>query len=143
MSDMNFENDRLHLKSALSSADCADLAATQGYLSLDHQIVLRVLSLIPWAFDGAPPSYARVESHPQQHDWHGDNAKHMPWCEISASVLLTPQGSGVFKFKDGPVALEPGDLLTWRATPENIHARSQHDGTRKALLIFLKTKQAA
>jgi len=87
------------------------------------------------------PSYVRVECRKEGHGWHLDNGKHMPWCGVSASVLLTersPDGvGGVLEFEDETPMQRPGDLWLWDMQAANRHRVSRHDGWRICLLMFL------
>ena len=120
----------------------SELASEIGYKGFDDPLVRPVIEAVQGKFDVTvgDPSYVRVEDHPAAQDWHVDNGRHMPWCAVSASVLLTAcegRTDGVFAFRDGPVAMLPGDLWIWDSIAENEHRRAAHAGWRRMLLMFL------
>ena len=90
----------------------------------------------------ADPSYMRVECRKEGHDWHLDNGKHMPWCGVSASILLTERPDdgvgGVLEFADFVPKQKVGELWGWNQEEQNKHRVSRHDGWRVCLLMFLQ-----
>ena len=94
----------------------AELASSIGYKDFTDPLVRPVIEAVRGKFDVIveDPSYARVECRKEGHEWHLDNGKHMPWCQVSASVLLTerpPEGvGGVLEFHDIVPDQRPGDL---------------------------------
>ena len=115
-----------------------------GKQSFDNPVIKRLTNLVR---DLTPdiccddPAYCVVESHKSGHDWHVDtgDSNHMPWCCVSASVLLTPPTQfegGVFEFADPLEAHKHYlDLLIY--TSDNVHRVTPHTGNRRVLLMFL------
>ena len=121
----------------------AELAAGIGYKDFTDPLVRPVIEAVRGWFNVTfeDPSYVRVECRKEGHEWHSDNGRHMPWCQVSASVLLTerpPDGvGGVLEFENEVPVQRPGDLWVWDAEAENRHRVSRHDGWRICLLMFL------
>tara|TARA_R100000664_G_scaffold91_1_gene217 strand:- start:1331 stop:1762 length:432 start_codon:yes stop_codon:yes gene_type:complete len=120
------------------------LASEVGYRDFNDPIIAPVVEVIREKFDISPedPSYVRVECRKEGHDWHLDNGPHMPWVEVSASVLLTekPEDAvgGILQFHDIIPDQKPGELWAWDTQAENRHRVSSHDGWRVCLLMFLQ-----
>ena len=119
------------------------LAKEVGYKGFDDPLVSPVIEAVQGKFTVTleDPSYVRVECRKEGHDWHLDNGKHMPWCEVSASVLLTEKPAdavgGILQFHDIVPDQKPGELWAWDTQEENRHRVSAHDGWRICLLMFL------
>ena len=134
---------RLVVPDVLEPSQRAELAGAVGYRGFDDPLVRPVIGAVRDRFevDLGDPSYVRVECRKEGHDWHCDNGKHMPWCAVSASVLLTSRPAdavgGVLQFHDIVPDQQPGELWVWDAQEENRHRGSAHDGWRICLLMFL------
>lgn len=140
---------RLAIPDVLSASQCALLADEVCYKRFTDPIVDVVTDAVQARFnvDFDAPSYVRVECRKDGHDWHCDNGPHMPWCGVSASVLLTerPLGAvgGLLQFHDFTPDQKPGELWVWDTQGENRHKVSAHDGWRVCLLMFLQAKNVA
>ena len=134
---------RLVVPDVLEPSQRAELAGAVGYRGFDDPLVRPVIGAVRDRFevDLGDPSYERVECRKEGHDWHCDNGKHMPWCAVSASVLLTSRPAdavgGVLQFHDIVPDQRPGELWMWDTQEENRHRVSAHDGWRICLLMFL------
>ena len=135
---------RIVVPGVLSSSERGLLAEDVGYKDFNDPLVRPVIEAVQDKFDVAldEPSYVRVECRKEGHGWHLDNGKHMPWCEVSASVLLVdrPIGAvgGVLQFHDIVPDQKAGELWMWDKQEENRHRVSAHDGWRICLLMFLQ-----
>ena len=111
---------RFVVPDVLDATQCGLLANEIGYRDFDDPILEEVVRIVSGFVetDFADPSYMRVECRKEGHDWHLDNGKHMPWCGVSASILLTER---------------PDD-----GVEQNKHRVSRHDGWRVCLLMFLQ-----
>ena len=134
---------RLVVPDVLEPSQRAELAGAVGYRGFDDPLVRPVIGAVRDRFevDLGDPSYVRVECRKEGHDWHCDNGKHMPWCAVSASVLLTSRPAdavgGVLQFHDLVPDQRPGELWMWDTQDEIRHRVSAHDGWRICLLMFL------
>ena len=137
---------RVVIPFVLEPSQCNALAGGIGYKTFDDPFVVPVVEAVKkyFAVDLADPSYVRVECRREGHDWHSDNGKHMPWCNVSASVLLSNRTQndtgGVLEFADEVPAQNPGDLWVWDAQEDNRHRVSAHNGWRICLLMFLQSQ---
>jgi hypothetical protein len=136
---------RTIIEDIITPAEAERLSSISGRQPLDIEpiarVVARMMDLYPLAAVTAQ-SYAVIERKPDGHPWHVDtgDTNHMPWCALSASVLLTrPEDfeGGAFQFD------EPFDVHVARYcdgiiyTSDQIHRVLPHTGNRKVLLIFL------
>jgi hypothetical protein len=82
---------RFVVPDVLDATQCGLLANEIGYRGFDDPILEEAVRIVSEFVetDFADPSYMRVECRKEGHDWHLDNGKHMPWCGVSASILLT------------------------------------------------------
>ena len=109
-----------------------------------ERVAAMMMELYPTAAVTAQ-SYAVIERKPDGHPWHVDtgDTDHMPWCRLSASVLLTrPEEftGGAFQF-DEPFDVHVAhycDGIIY--TSDQIHRVLPHTGSRRVLLIFLGAK---
>jgi len=135
---------RFVVPDVLSSSECSLLAEGVGYKDFNDPLVWPVIEAVKGKFDVAldDPSYMRVECRKEGHDWHLDNGKHMPWCGVSASILLTERPDdgvgGVLEFADFVPKQKVGELWGWNQEEQNKHRVSRHDGWRVCLLMFLQ-----
>ena len=135
---------RFVVPDVLSSPERSLLAEGVGYKDFNDPLVRPVIEAVQGKFDVAldDPSYMRVECRKEGHDWHLDNGKHMPWCGVSASILLTDKPDngvgGVLEFENEVPVQNAGDLWVWDTGKENKHRVSRHDGWRVCLLMFLQ-----
>ena len=135
---------RLVVPDVLDATQCGLLAKEIGYRGFDDPLVEPVIDAVLARFDitHREPSYVRVECRKEGHDWHLDNGSHMPWCAVSASVLLTERpadaAGGILQFHDIVPDQKPGELWMWDTQAENRHRVSSHDGWRVCLLMFLQ-----
>lgn len=140
---------RVVVPGVLQPHERALLAGKIEYKSFTDLLIGPVVDAVldRYQVDLEDPSYVRVECRKEGHAWHLDNGKHMPWCEVSGSVLLTecpPSGvGGVLEFEDETPTQRPGDLWLWDMQAENKHRVSRHDGWRICLLIFLQARDVA
>ena len=134
---------RVVVPDVLDATQCALLAKEVGYRDFNDPLVWPIAEQAYKRFqvDLDDPSYVRVECRKEGHDWHLDNGPHMPWVEVSASVLLTERPAdavgGVLQFHDIVPDQRPGELWAWDTQEENRHRVSAHDGWRICLLMFL------
>jgi len=135
---------RIVIPRVLEPSQCNKLARGIGYKAFDDPFVMPVIEAVQDCFevDLVDPSYVRVECRKEGHGWHSDNGKHMPWCDVSASVLLSDRTQdatgGVLEFADEVPAQNPGDLWVWDTQEDNRHRVSAHNGWRVCLLMFLQ-----
>ena len=135
---------RVVVPDVLDATQCDLLAKELGYRGLDDPLVGPFIEAVRDKFTVAleDPSYVRVECRKEGHDWHLDNGSHMPWCGVSASVLLTERPAdavgGILQFHDFVPDQKPGELWMWDTQAENRHRVSSHDGWRVCLLMFLQ-----
>ena len=140
---------RVVVPDVLDATQCGLLANDVGYrpwgaLGFDNPLVSPVVGAVRDKFDVAleDPSFVRVECRKEGHDWHCDNGKHMPWCGVSASILLAERPDdgvgGVLEFADDVPAQEPGALWVWDQDKQNRHRVTPHNGWRICLLMFLQ-----
>ena len=135
---------RVVVPDALDATQCGLLANEVGYRGFDDPLVSPAVEAVRDKFDVAleDPSYVRVECRKEGHDWHLDNGSHMPWCGVSASILLTERPDdgvgGVLEFADDVPAQEPGALWVWDQDKQNRHRVTPHNGWRICLLMFLQ-----
>tara|TARA_Y100000593_G_scaffold23741_1_gene47068 strand:- start:1840 stop:2289 length:450 start_codon:yes stop_codon:yes gene_type:complete len=118
-----------------------------GKHTFAHPVIYRV---VEWIRREVPnislesPSYCRVESHQDGHDWHKDtgDTNHMAWCVVSGSVLLSEPEKftgGWFEFQNPAERYKHYlDLVTYSS--DQIHRVTPHVGERLALLLFLGTE---
>ena len=135
---------RVVVPDALDATQCGLLANEVGYRGVDDPLVSPAVEAVRGKFDVTleDPSYVRVECRKEGHDWHLDNGKHMPWCGVSASILLTERPDdgvgGVLEFADDVPAQKPGALWVWDQDKQNRHRVTPHNGWRICLLMFLQ-----
>ena len=135
---------RLVVPDALDATQCSLLAKEIGYKEFNDPLVEPVIDAVQGKFTVTldDPSYVRVECRKEGHDWHCDNGPHMPWCAVSASVLLTERpadaAGGILQFHDIVPDQKPGELWMWDNHSENRHKVTSHDGWRICLLMFLQ-----
>jgi len=135
---------RFVVPDVLDATQCGLLANEIGYRDFDDPILEEVVRIVSGFVetDFADPSYMRVECRKEGHDWHLDNGKHMPWCGVSASILLTERPDdgvgGVLEFADFVPKQKVGELWGWNQEEQNKHRVSRHDGWRVCLLMFLQ-----
>mgnify|MGYP003121142065 FL=1 len=140
---------RVVVPDVLDATQCALLAKEVGYRDFNDPLVWPIAEQAYKRFqvDLDDPSYVRVECRKEGHDWHLDNGPHMPWVEVSASVLLTERPAdavgGVLQFHDIVPDQRPGELWAWDTQAENRHRVSSHDGWRVCLLMFLQGQNVA
>tara|TARA_R100000808_G_scaffold12567_1_gene31273 strand:- start:5509 stop:6000 length:492 start_codon:yes stop_codon:yes gene_type:complete len=126
------------VKNIFTGEEAASLAV--GRHALSHPLIERVIDLMKGAAI-IPSAYARVEDNTAGHNWHYDTGdmNHMPWCQYSASVLLTPPDQfegGLFQFRHPFEEYKHYlDALIYSSNEE--HRVTPHRGERKVLLIFL------
>ena len=127
----------------LTALEAENLSAQIGKRSFSESLVSRITNLVLEKTDAVitDQSYCRVERNLAGHNWHYDTGdmNHMPWCEYSASVLLTPPDKfegGLFQFRNPPAEYKHYlDALIYSSDQE--HRVTPHSGERKVLLIFL------
>lgn len=135
---------RIVIPDVLDATQCDLLASNVEYKMFNDPLVRPVIEAVQGRFEVSleDPSYVRVECRREGHDWHLDNGKHMPWCEVSTSVLLTEKpvdtAGGVLQFHDIVPDQRLGELWMWDTQEENRHRVSAHDGWRICLLMFLQ-----
>ena len=140
---------RVVISDCLRPSERSLLAGSIGYREFDDPLVRPVIESVRSQFDVtfASPSYVRVESRKEGHDWHCDNGKHMPWCSVSGSILLVDKPldgvGGTLEFSDEVPVQRPGDLWLWDTAFENRHRVLQHNGWRVCLLLFLASAAEA
>ncbi len=140
---------RVVVPDVLDATQCALLAKEVGYRDFNDPLVWPIAEQAYKRFqvDLDDPSYVRVECRKEGHDWHLDNGPHMPWVEVSASVLLTERPAdavgGILQFHDIVPDQKPGELWMWDTQAENRHRVSSHDGWRVCLLMFLQGQNVA
>ena len=134
---------RYYVENIVTRAEAETLTGFSGKVPFDLAPVANVIA--PMLQLGAaitPDSYARVEQKQDGHDWHFDTGAtgHMPGCEFSASVLLTPPDQfrgGVFQFANPPEEHLAHYLDAIVYTSDELHRVLPHHGNRKVLLCFL------
>lgn len=134
---------RSYIENILTPAQAETLIGFTGKVPFDLSPVPKVVAEMEQL--GAvitPDSYARVEQKQDGHDWHLDTGDtgHMPWCEFSASVLLTPPDQfrgGVFQFANPSEEHLAHYLDAIIYTSDELHRVLPHHGNRKVLLCFL------
>jgi hypothetical protein len=127
----------------LTANEAQELSGHSGRVVFELPLIARFTSIVT-DLTGAvvtPESYAAVECKSDGHAWHVDtgDSNHMPWCQWSASVLLSPPDrftGGMFQFRN-PDADHKEYLGAMIYSSDQEHRVTPHEGVRKVLLVFL------
>jgi predicted 2-oxoglutarate/Fe(II)-dependent dioxygenase YbiX len=135
---------RTYVKDIITPEEAAQLAQCNGKVPFNLFALRKVVGCMQTLYPATvtSDSYARVERNVTGHDWHVDtgDSDHMPWCAVSASVLVSrPEEftGGAFEF-DEPFeehAAHYCDGIIY--TSDQVHRVLPHTGNRKVLLVFL------